>query len=247
MKVRAHPRSRGEHSIDFVRRGSNFGSSPLTRGARSGIWQKPRRRWLIPAHAGSTPMNRGGVSYATAHPRSRGEHPALQGTYAASSGSSPLTRGAPCWSARLAKRWGLIPAHAGSTNWPSCLGKLSGAHPRSRGEHTASLVCVEAGDGSSPLTRGAPGIDPRRGLNSGLIPAHAGSTRTSWCGPTSRSAHPRSRGEHLVPQYAQRPPNGSSPLTRGALSKKIFGFTLWGLIPAHAGSTQSANYYPNQT
>ena len=71
----------------------------------------------------------------------------------------------------------------------------------------------------------------------GLIPAHAGSTGSAShdCGP--RPAHPRSRGEHGAGVDGQLGARGSSPLTRGALMTGRCLIGLWGLIPAHAGST----------
>ena len=91
--------------------------------------------------------------------------------------------------------------------------------------------------GSSPLTRGARKIKGDRDDPSRLIPAHAGSTRNRTPRKTMRTAHPRSRGEHLNPSETARPSLGSSPLTRGALWYRRFIQGEWGLIPAHAGST----------
>ena len=55
--TRAHPRSRGEHAAAVVLWCWGFGSSPLTRGARSlSTVARPSPR-LIPAHAGSTLRN----------------------------------------------------------------------------------------------------------------------------------------------------------------------------------------------
>ncbi len=76
--------------------------------------------------------------------------------------------------------FGLIPAHAGST---VCVLFFCGslpAHPRSRGEHEAGMPIPAIGEGSSPLTRGAPPNHPQQVGYPGLIPAHAGST----CGMT---------------------------------------------------------------
>ena len=50
----AHPRSRGENEIQGAVGQSLSGSSPLTRGKPPGSSLSPRRRWLIPAHAGKT-------------------------------------------------------------------------------------------------------------------------------------------------------------------------------------------------
>ncbi len=51
---RAHPRSRGEHPGVFGPHHPGFGSSPLTRGARTRCYPAWSRMRLIPAHAGST-------------------------------------------------------------------------------------------------------------------------------------------------------------------------------------------------
>ena len=48
-----------------------------------------------------------------------------------------------------------------------------------------------------------------------LIPAHAGKTRTAWAAPSTRRAHPRSRGENGYADNMLMACLGSSPLTRG--------------------------------
>ena len=52
------------------------------------------------------------------------------------------------------------------------------AHPRSRGENSAGRVTQLVHDGSSPLTRGKPKAKLVHCYVTGLIPAHAGKTRT---------------------------------------------------------------------
>ena len=111
----AHPRSRGEHGCAKYEMGGWLGSSPLTRGARSGHDDEARRHGLIPAHAGSTAGSRSSSRRRGAHPRSRGEHSSRSANSEAVAGSSPLTRGAPCEPAPPSAHPGLIPAHAGST------------------------------------------------------------------------------------------------------------------------------------
>ena len=138
LRSRAHPRSRGEHQSAPAARRSLLGSSPLTRGALGDLAGVAHRRGLIPAHAGSTcPL------------------PACLG---GGRGSSPLTRGAPGRAHRRSQTRGLIPAHAGSTppNMPGTAGQW--AHPRSRGEHELEVDQFFDLLGSSPLTRGAPGL-----------------------------------------------------------------------------------------
>ncbi len=114
----AHPRTRGEHSPTPTSRPVIGGSSPHTRGTRTGTrWCSPRRR-LIPAHAGNTPRNPGASCAHPAHPRTRGEHLARFGARPPTTGSSPHTRGTrhPHGQDRGLPR--LIPAHAGNTAAP---------------------------------------------------------------------------------------------------------------------------------
>ncbi|KXI15906.1 hypothetical protein HMPREF3227_02260 [Corynebacterium sp. CMW7794] len=54
FQLRAHPRSRGEHSDVPAALWPGKGSSPLTRGAPHVIAGSRDRIGLIPAHAGST-------------------------------------------------------------------------------------------------------------------------------------------------------------------------------------------------
>ncbi len=216
---RAHPRSRGEHS----RRRSAVDAA----------------HGLIPAHAGSTTACVNVSTRNGAHPRSRGEHQAVVCAGVSSRGSSPLTRGALVRPRHRPTRHRLIPAHAGSTcrRTPSVVARR--AHPRSRGEHTRAASSLSAAMGSSPLTRGA-----REGhwcgrVDRGLIPAHAGSTEALDLEPAVITAHPRSRGEHPGRGRSRSANAGSSPLTRGARDQRCRPEASAGLIPAHAGSTQT--------
>ena len=156
---------------------------------------------------------------------------------AAARGSSPLTRGAQSRKPLKRGTSGLIPAHAGSTAaliFDPCMYR---AHPRSRGEHSASVCALVPAAGSSPLTRGARSWVVFPLCSSGLIPAHAGSTRLLNSNRRWVPAHPRSRGEHLNNFAANGITTGSSPLTRGAHDGIHVLRVRVGLIPAHAGST----------
>ena len=95
--------------------------------------------------------------------------------------------------------------------------------------------------GSSPLTRGK--LPSRRSIASqdGLIPAHAGKTFTIESAPEITPAHPRSRGENTSIASSVPMAEGSSPLTRGKLSRTSSTVRKPGLIPAHAGKTQSSS------
>ena len=71
----AHPRSRGENRCGQPPVSLSSGSSPLTRGKRSGSADHSKYAGLIPAHAGKTAPSMGAAQLCRAHPRSRGENP----------------------------------------------------------------------------------------------------------------------------------------------------------------------------
>ena len=172
----AHPRSRGENYMPTLKAMVDGGSSPLTRGKPSSPPPRPRRRRLIPAHAGKTRSLTRIVWWSPAHPRSRGENVRGAVYSPTSAGSSPLTRGKR--GRREPTRWvqRLIPAHAGKTFASSTPPSAYPAHPRSRGENVRDGGLAGRGEGSSPLTRGKPPTPGRRCRLGWLIPAHAGKT-----------------------------------------------------------------------
>ena len=155
----------------------------------------------------------------------------------AGAGSSPLTRGKPHRRVPDRTRPGLIPAHAGKTRRDARTHAPHEAHPRSRGENRFVRDLRVHPCGSSPLTRGKPRADYRRLSGRGLIPAHAGKTGppSSWA--MLDEAHPRSRGENVLPRLPSALLAGSSPLTRGKRAACSSVRRARRLIPAHAGKT----------
>ena len=253
-----HPRIRGEHQRRQRRREAGAGSSPHTRGARAERRRRPDPAGIIPAYAGSTRRRRSGSRTGGDHPRIRGEHILWIGVCRTTRGSSPHTRGAPDRGPHESIRYGIIPAYAGSTPAGARLGPTPGDHPRIRGEHKYSAQKDLPNYGSSPHTRGAPGLQHPARRPRGIIPAYAGSTRirnipngiTLGSSPHMRGAlaalcrrrvtradHPRIRGEHGASQDAQYGGEGSSPHTRGALNEIGVGDARGRIIPAYAGST----------
>ena len=141
----------------------------------------------------------------------------------------------------MAGALGLIPAHAGKTLRTESVLSVLRAHPRSRGENHSVLPRLPSADGSSPLTRGKPRGGQRSRRLPGLIPAHAGKTRSSPPRRIRLPAHPRSRGENSPASEPQMPTPGSSPLTRGKHPDDGADGGRLGLIPAHAGKTRPAS------
>ena len=150
----AHPRSRGENPLRWPLRDFDQGSSPLTRGKRSGRARSRLAGRLIPAHAGKTHCSVLSVCRGAAHPRSRGENGARGGVRFGGGGSSPLTRGKLVGTRHVGPSTGLIPAHAGKTSYRRVGLRSFRAHPRSRGENAIARGARKRCGGSSPLTRG---------------------------------------------------------------------------------------------
>ena len=218
-RVRAHPRSRGENEVVHEVHSRVQGSSPLTRGKPDRAAGPGQVVGLIPAHAGKTRTCPPASCPRRAHPRSRGENSCVASSSRACRGSSPLTRGKPKHSD------GSVPS--------------TPAHPRSRGENRPSRTTRARATGSSPLTRGKHPDPLSASVEHGLIPAHAGKTSSPPLAGAAGRAHPRSRGENGTEDPVALKAKGSSPLTRG---KHTFGgveHALQGLIPAHAGKTES--------
>ena len=132
---RAHPRSRGDHPLLAGRGGGAVGSSPLARGPRGGRSAANHRPGLIPARAGTTLCKLDSLKPERAHPRSRGDHLFCACGKCCLWGSSPLARGPHPRTEQPAYPPGLIPARAGTTSMHGTPPPLSGAHPRSRGDH----------------------------------------------------------------------------------------------------------------
>ena len=136
------------------------GSSPLTRGKPAAANDASAPVGLIPAHAGKTERRSRGPRPPAAHPRSRGENDVGGDPAPRLLGSSPLTRGKLHAVSGELRRDGLIPAHAGKTRGSAEPYSHQQAHPRSRGENSSTLSTSPPGFGSSPLTRGKPGVRP---------------------------------------------------------------------------------------
>ena len=235
--ARAHPRSRGEHTISGFGFFGNTGSSPLARGTRTVTIEEYNGAGLIPARAGNTHCSGEWWSWCGAHPRSRGEHDELRCTTTESVGSSPLARGTRRELKTMGDFVGLIPARAGNTKIQSPSLKSRGAHPRSRGEHRARRWVSLIRQGSSPLARGTLLRAAGTGWWHGLIPARAGNTFVEHAKEIASRAHPRSRGEHLEAAHSGSGCWGSSPLARGTPNLRPDTQAFAGLIPARAGNT----------
>ena len=156
---------------------------------------------------------------------------------AATLGSSPLTRGKHPDDGADGGGLGLIPTHAGKTNTRHPTSAPGRAHPHSRGENPCPRSRTRALVGSSPLTRGKRLAVVVQEQRQGLIPTHAGKTRTRSAPGWRSRAHPHSRGENHGEHFGGGLVQGSSPLTRGKPLHAARELQYPGLIPTHAGKT----------
>ncbi len=233
----AHPRSRGEHRSPRCHPRLCSGSPPLARGTLHRPLADALGGRLTPARAGNTRWSGTRSCASTAHPRSRGEHCWTACWTGAKDGSPPLARGTLLGARTSGAGGRLTPARAGNTIWGQWRDRRTPAHPRSRGEHAPCSPLTGVNTGSPPLARGT-----RCGFWDGsatwrLTPARAGNTNRVPDGPPRRSAHPRSRGEHLGLIPMGEGGDGSPPLARGTLGLSGRRVVAQRLTPARAGNT----------
>ena len=152
-------------------------------------------------------------------------------------GSSPHVRGARRSATRDCGLRGIIPACAGSTGSSDSAWTGNRDHPRMCGEHCWTSARTSTTPGSSPHVRGALLVSAVSGINRGIIPACAGSTRIRQRPLHTTRDHPRMCGEHVPPVRVGGAPSGSSPHVRGALGHACCERVHCGIIPACAGST----------
>ena len=171
------------------------------------------------------------------HPRSRGEYIPLASEGQIPRGSSPLSRGIPQARDACDQDGGIIPALAGNTAPSPARTHSRPDHPRSRGEYNHPFAGSRGCGGSSPLSRGIPGVC-RIDLDVlGIIPALAGNTSINLASKALRKDHPRSRGEYFDRRTKEAYSEGSSPLSRGIPIQAARGSRTAGIIPALAGNT----------
>ena len=188
----------GEHCHWLSVEVTPLGSSPHVRGARR-LWSVfGSVTGIIPACAGSTRSTTARSPGIRDHPRMCGEHWQCPPKPAWSSGSSPHVRGAPIrrWFSRWTK--GIIPACAGSTDASSRSTATSRDHPRMCGEHLDAEFMLASTSGSSPHVRGARWPHLHAIVESGIIPACAGSTSVFRVRFAMQGDHPRMCGEHQL-------------------------------------------------
>ncbi len=172
------------------------GSSPRARGTRQALLFTGELRRFIPAGAGNTELKFEIQKPNPVHPRGRGEHCSWMESGSHSCGSSPRARGTLVNPLCDDERQRFIPAGAGNTTWRRCRRLSSAVHPRGRGEHFSHLLWYTSRTGSSPRARGTRLMSGRALAPVRFIPAGAGNTEQEPLLCSTRTVHPRGRGEH---------------------------------------------------
>ena len=173
------------------------------------------------------------------HPRSRGVYQRRPPESRGRPGSSPLARGLQGSGTSENRSYGIIPARAGFTAGVEAGDGGVVDHPRSRGVYPTAGSRTWRRSGSSPLARGLPEQERRRGVAPGIIPARAGFTDGGAGDEVHGRDHPRSRGVYRNPRSVSSCTIGSSPLARGLRNEGGVGHVCMGIIPARAGFTTS--------
>ena len=209
------------------------------RGSHLEVFDAPDICGIIPAHAGLTYRNTLLQAHGRDHPRACGAHTQEQKRGLGFKGSSPRMRGSPLFSQFMQNIFGIIPAHAGltpSVETPEC---IVWDHPRACGAHSNPCSMIATVMGSSPRMRGSLVALRVLRVEVGIIPAHAGLTRTVLSSGPSTGDHPRACGAHQFFPRTRESVQGSSPRMRGSQFVCSFLFCFYGIIPAHAGLTRA--------
>ena len=160
-------------------------------------------------------------------------------------GSSPLARGTAAMHHGLVFFARFIPAGAGNRNPAGQQPGQPSVHPRWRGEQSAAGIFAPTSSGSSPLARGTDQRQRPQKPFQRFIPAGAGNSIFLCDGRTSRSVHPRWRGEQPLLFHVQNVCFGSSPLARGTVQRRADRLRDRRFIPAGAGNRISALLGPS--
>ena len=153
-------------------------------------------------------------------------------------GSSPRMRGSLIFRKPFIYGCGIIPAHAGLTDFAIVGQEIFWDHPRACGAHYVLRAVASASQGSSPRMRGSLNKESGEVDAFGIIPAHAGLTPNFLTLCTNPQDHPRACGAHLFVLTSFVLDRGSSPRMRGSQVPCFDQLANRGIIPAHAGLTR---------
>ncbi len=210
-----HPRVRGDDRHSRGQHQRCHGSPPRARGRsqQPTRWRTPLR--FTPACAGTIFSGYSPGASTSVHPRVRGDDKMHVGHTPSPYGSPPRARGR---FAHSRAPWGLLrftPACAGTIMLPRRNGRRWPVHPRVRGDDGQWRTLERKINGSPPRARGrfARGILPPDVAR--FTPACAGTMPATSATGSTRSVHPRVRGDDRLERGARAGQSGSPPRARG--------------------------------
>ncbi len=191
-----HPRLHGENPRCAPPRAASYGTSPPTRGKRSGHSRCAGCCRNIPAYTGKTVVVRVSSISGSEHPRLHGENVLVPVLIPVRLGTSPPTRGKRTWCCSCRPGHRNIPAYTGKTTTATAPRAASAEHPRLHGENTISAPPSQPRFGTSPPTRGKRSVWGAFAFMPRNIPAYTGKTRCRPVPGVHGPEHPRLHGEN---------------------------------------------------
>ena len=151
-------------------------------------------------------------------------------------GSPPLARGTVRLVCTLCARSGITPACAGNSKALALCARITGDHPRLRGEQQSRDLSVPQIRGSPPLARGTARILRKLYGPRGITPACAGNSGIYGVFYGDFWDHPRLRGEQRTKSPSRSVSVISPPLARGTAQDQHSDWEYRGITPACAGN-----------
>ena len=192
-----------------------IGSSPRTRGTDRFSHDPGPPDRFIPADAGNSRCRKWPSGSRPVHPRGRGEQLVTTVMNWIKDGSSPRTRGTATFRGRALCQPRFIPADAGNSGPRRTRQSPLTVHPRGRGDQYPRPAPGGIRYGSSPRTRGTEVCGQLFRDKLRFIPADAGNSTSPAPAVSTRTVHPRGRGEQQLKRSRLGRLGGSSPRTRG--------------------------------
>ena len=234
---RDYPRSCGKDCFPSVQFSEPVGSPPLVRERPAEYAGKDLSFRITPARAGKTSEVPELLFPDEDHPRSCGKDTKETLHDCLIWGSPPLVR-----ERREEERlqefdnW-ITPARAGKTGRHSFRIDGDGDHPRSCGKDHDAGPFGRRRLGSPPLVRERPGSSSHRTGRCRITPARAGKTADNWYRCAGLQDHLRSCGKDNIFLHSKSEWQGSPPLVRERLIRRLRAYREPGITPARAGKT----------
>ncbi len=217
--VPVHPRVRGDFTVMSWRIAAFYGSPPRARGLRIGETMK--------------------FATQAVHPRVRGDFAVVAAAASDRHGSPPRARGLPLSRWPRTRPLRFTPACAGTSPGTPSPARRHPVHPRVRGDFDPLPTVPYRRFGSPPRARGLRLVHPQHHPLGRFTPACAGTSPWRWCVRSTRSVHPRVRGDFTMRSPPVSCLIGSPPRARGLRHSGDLQSGLGRFTPACAGTSDA--------